>query len=299
MRQLSVVVTCTDRKMFDPLPALRAGSLPDGAVADRLEAWGERLRAAEERVPLIKLYKGEQWVQAAAVLRAAENAGFEPDLWVASAGLGLQPAKKRFPAYAATFSPGSPDTVAAAPVDRRRWWKGLRKHVRGSRVEALGRDRPVLLILSEVYGSVLKPELGELGANGHGVLLIGGSADDGAIDGVHHVPANGALRKALGGTLTGLNARMAATWLAQCENGDLMSPRTSGSWERWAKRSAQPERFNRTPMTDADVKEYIRTSVAEQPDVSRTRLHRQLRESGRACEQGRFANLYAETMGER
>ncbi|MFI9812278.1 hypothetical protein [Saccharothrix variisporea] len=285
--------------MFDPSPALRASSLPDGAVDARLEEWAERLRTAEQRVPLMDLYKGEQWVQAAAVLQAAVDAGFTPDLWVASAGLGLQSAKKRFPAYAATFSPGSPDTVAAAVVDRRRWWKGLRKHVGGSRVETLGRNRPVLLILSEVYGSVLKPELGELAANGHDVLLIGGSADDDTIDGVHHVPADGALRKALGGTLTGLNARMAATWLAQCEEGDLLSPSTSGSWERWVQRYAHPERYNRTPMTDAEVKAFIRASVAEQPDVSRTRLHRQLRASGRACEQKRFANLFSETVGER
>ncbi|MEV6644605.1 hypothetical protein [Amycolatopsis sp. NPDC051371] len=243
-----------------------------------------------------RLYKGEHWQQVHTVVGAAARAGFEAELWVVSAGLGLQSTVASFPAYAATFSLGHEDSVASTGVDRRLWWKGLQERLGASTLVELGSRSSVLLVLSEVYGSALTAELRELGQVGGDVLLVGGSED---IPGVQRVRANGSLRKALGGTLTGLNARMAGSWLAHCEDGGLTSPTTTESWTRWVERSAHRETYNRTPMTDAEVKEFIRASAAKQHGISRTRLHRLLRESGRACEQKRFANLYSETMGER
>ncbi|MEU4517455.1 hypothetical protein AB0F52_01920 [Amycolatopsis sp. NPDC024027] len=242
------------------------------------------------------LYKGEHWKQAHTVVDAATRAGFEPELWVVSAGLGLQSTVASFPAYAATFSPGHEDSVASTGVDRRLWWKGVQERLGASTLAELGSRSSMLLVLSEVYGSVLTAELRELGQVSSDALLIGGSED---IPGVQRIRANGSLRKALGGTLTGLNARMASSWLTHCEDGRLTSPTTTEKWTRWVERSTHRETYNRTPMTDAEVKEFIRASAAEQLGISRTRLHRMLRESGRACEQKRFANLYSETMGER
>jgi hypothetical protein len=118
VKKLSVVVTCTDRKMLVPPPALRVSSLPTGAVSSRLDAWTERIHAEVQRVPLSGLYKGEHWLQAHTVISAATRAGFEAELWVVSAGLGLQPATAVFPAYAATFSPGHEDSIACRPTDR-------------------------------------------------------------------------------------------------------------------------------------------------------------------------------------
>ncbi|ONI83410.1 hypothetical protein ALI22I_33390 [Saccharothrix sp. ALI-22-I] len=296
MKKLSVIVTCTDRKMFVPPPALRVSSLPTGTVSSRLGTWTDRIHAETHRTPLSGLYKGEHWLQAHAVVDAAARAGFTAELWVVSAGLGLQPVTASFPTYAATFNAGHEDSVAPTGVDRRLWWRELQERMGTSTLAELGSRGPMLLVLSEVYGSVLTTELRELGQAGTDALLVGGTED---ISGVQRVPANGSLRKALGGTLTGLNARMAVSWLAHCEDGVLTSPATTESWTRWVERSAHRETYNRTPMTDAEVKDFIRASAAEQPGVSRTRLHRLLRESGRACEQKRFANLYSETMGER
>lgn len=296
MKKLSVVVTCTDRKMLVPPPALRVGSLPTGTVSSRLRTWTDRVRVEGDRTPLSGLYKGEHWLQAHAVVDAATRAGFEAELWVVSAGLGLQPTTASFPAYAATFSAGHEDSVASTGVDRRLWWKGLQERIGTSTLADLGSRSSVLLVLSEVYGSVLAAELRELGQLDGDTVLVGGSED---IPGVQRVRANGSLRKALGGTLTGLNARMAGSWLAHCEDGVLTSPATTESWTRWVERSAHRETYNRTPMTDAEVKDFIRASAAKHDGISRTKLHRLLRESGRACEQKRFANLYSETMGER
>ncbi|WP_211329499.1 hypothetical protein [Thermobifida halotolerans] len=152
------------------------------------------------------------------------------------------------------------------------------------------------MVLSEPYAAAMHDELRAAGQRGDDVLLIGGERD---IPGIHRVPANGALRGALGGTLTSLNVRMAASWLKHWRTGrPLVSAETAASWKRWAAAAEHHERYQRTPMTDEEIREFIRTESARNPGYSRTRLHRLLRESGRACEQKRFALLYAATMEE-
>ncbi|MGF0177276.1 hypothetical protein ACQF36_44565 [Streptomyces sp. Marseille-Q5077] len=139
-------------------------------------------------------------------------------------------------------------------------------------------------------------ELRALAAVASEALLFGGVEE---IPGIHRVPADAGLRRTLGGTLTSLNVRMAASWLQHCQDGQLASKATSDSWTKWAASESKPEQHNRKAMTDDDVIAFIRQRTASQPGVSRTRLLRQLRDEGQACEQSRFANLYIRTMGER
>lgn len=296
MKQLSVVVTCTERKIASARPELQVRSLPEGPVGSRVEEWHRRVLAAGDPVTVMDLYQGEHWSKVRELLNVSRVAGFSPKLWVASAGLGLQPVSANFPSYAATFSPRHLDTVAQTGVDRRLWWKGLRRLMDTPSVGDLGGRRSVLLVLSEVYAGVLDAEIRDLASTDAEVVLIGGSSD---IAGVHRIPADSALRTALGGTLTGLNARMAAVWLSFCADGRLITSSTKGSWTRWVNQVRVDVRHNRAPMTDAQVKSYIRQTVGDHPGYSRTRLHRMLRDSGRACEQKRFALLFAETVGEK
>ncbi|WP_156756544.1 hypothetical protein [Actinokineospora pegani] len=249
---------------------------------------------ADAPVELLRLYQGEHWTSARTLLDLAEVAGFAPRLWVASAGLGLQPVSAAFPPYAATFSPRHLDTVAPTWVDRRLWWKGLRKRIGTPALADLGGRRAVLLVLSEGYATVLKREILDLVGSADEVVLIGGAED---LPGAFRVPADGALRTELGGTMTGLNARMAGAWLSKCGHGSLISPITRGTWSRWVNKVRIEVKYERSAMTDDQVRLFIRDAMVGDPGLSRTRLHRMLRESGRACEQKRFAQLFAETMG--
>ncbi|MCZ4100783.1 hypothetical protein [Streptomyces sp. H39-C1] len=142
----------------------------------------------------------------------------------------------------------------------------------------------------------MEAELGALARVGGEVLLVGGVAE---IPGIQRVASNAGLRSSLGGTLTSLNVRMAASWLEHCEDNRLTSAATSGSWQQWASGVAEPERYNRKPMSDEDVIEFIKRERASHSGISRTRLLRALRDDGKACEQSRFANLYIRTVGER
>ena len=65
--------------------------------------------------------------------------------------------------------------------------------------------------------------------------------------------------------------------------------------------SRQPElrAFNRTPLTDEEVRNYIRKALSCEPAARPTPLLRCLRDSGLACEHGRFSTLFREVEGAR
>lgn len=296
MRQLSLVVTCTDRKAAVPEASLHARSLPAGSVKDRSAAWRERVETASNTKPLSELYRGDHWTQSRRLAAAAEKARFGAELWVASAGLGLQSVSASAPAYAATFSTRHADSVTASTADSAQWWGHLQEGTGRKTLEELGRQGPVLMVLSEVYANAMKAEIHALASIGGEVLLVGGVEE---IPGIQRVASNAGLRRTLGGTLTSLNVRMAASWLEHCEDGRLTSTATSDSWQRWSSDVAEPERYNRTPISDEDVMAFIKRETASHPGISRSRLLRALRDGNQACEQSRFANLYIRAMGER
>jgi len=53
-----------------------------------------------------------------------------------------------------------------------------------------------------------------------------------------------------------------------------------------------PRRFARRGMTDEEVRVFIRGRLEQDAEVTHTRLLRELRNSDRACEQHRFADLF-------
>ncbi|MFD8386992.1 hypothetical protein ACFV2X_52385 [Streptomyces sp. NPDC059679] len=296
MRQLTLVVTCTDRKAAVPEAALYARSLPAGTLDERAALWNKRVKNAPHTHSLTELYRGDHWTQALGLRDAATEAGFTADLWVASAGLGLQPVSASAPSYAATFSTRHADSVATSAEGSAQWWGRLQEGTGRVTLQELGKAGPVLMVLSQAYAKAMEAELYELAAVASEALLFGG-ADE--IAGIRRVPADAGLRRSLGGTLTSLNVRMAASWLQLCEDSHLTSTATMDSWKKWATSRSVPEQHNREPMADGEVVAFIQQRTASQPGISRTRLLRLLRDEGRACEQSRFANLYIQTMGER
>jgi hypothetical protein len=262
-------------------------------MRERASEWKRRLIACDERLPLAKLYQGDHWTKAQQLAVSAAKAGYAPDLWVASAGLGLQPVSTSAPAYAATFSLRHADSVATTSDGSAMWWQSLHEDGDGSTLEDLASRGQLLLVLSEVYASAMAADLEKLSTLGTETLLIGGSQD---LPGLTRVRADATLRHALGGTLTSLNVRMAAAWLEHCSAARLTSPETQDAWRKWVSQVAKHERYDRKPMTDEAVMGFIRSSRAVDPERSRTRLLRELRSQGLACEQKRFANLYAVTL---
>jgi hypothetical protein len=187
--------------------------------------------------------------------------------------------------------------VASSTFQAADWWDHLQCMGESRNLSEIAASvGRILVVLSETYAQAMHRDLLALAASGADTVLIGGACD---LDGVLRIPANAALRNALGGTLTSLNARMAAAWLQHCTPGRLITPAAKERWTAWVDQAARPERYARTPMSDAAVIDFIKDMKSRYPDSSRTRLLRLLRDKGMACEQKRFAGLYSSTIGQR
>lgn len=292
MQKLTVVVNCTDRKSVAPTDTLRARSLPPGATSDRSVEWRQRVVAAEPSVHLQNLYRGDAWVQAKGLASDAANRGTAVRLLVASAGLGLRDVTQLAPPYAATFASGHDDSVTTDPNELTHWWYQLAKLPNTVAVAELARES-VLFVLSESYARAMDADLTSLATNGGDYLLVGGWRK---IDGLARLPADRELRQKLGGTVSTINLRMARRWMAERRSDQLHAEDDSRRWARWAGRARRSETYERTPMTDSEIRQVIGVLIQVHSVSSATRALRLLRDQGIACEQKRFGALFREVV---
>ncbi|GAB3446531.1 hypothetical protein GCM10027517_28910 [Phycicoccus ginsengisoli] len=287
MRKLTIVVPCTDRKSLRPQPQHLLRDLPCVSLAERHDIWRQRIDAAVDKRPLETLYAGETWAQCRTLVGAARQAGFDPSLFVASAGLGLRPSDFEAPAYGATFAMNAPDSVGRSGAEAQMWWSafGVRAGLRLADVA----ESSTLIVLSESYARAMEPDLVALGEHSGDYLLVGGHRD---IAGLKRMPADLGLRAALGGTASSLNARMARAWLEGLDGPELTSVNRKRTWAEWSANVRRLERYDRSRMSDAQVTAYVRDLRRRNPDISQTVALRNLRDAGQACEQKRFRALF-------
>lgn len=295
MRKLTIVVNCTDRKSIKPADDLRVRSLPPGAPSERFSVWRQRVTRATPRLRLMDLYQGEAWGQAKALASDAGARGTSVRMVVASAGLGLRDVTRLAPSYAATFAGGHDDSVAPHPKLLPYWWGRLSELPDTISPAELAKGS-VLFVLSESYARAMDADLVEVGKNGGDHLLVGGWR---SIDGLPRLPADRSLRKALGGTVSSLNLRMARRWMAERSEASLHAAEDRKRWSRWVRKVAHSENYQRHPMTDMELVEVIGALISDEPTLSATRALRIVRDRGGACEQKRFGVLFREVADAR
>ena len=291
MEKLTIVVNCTERKSQTPRPELQARSLPQDSVDERVQQWRRRVDEAAPSSALIDLYQGEAWQQVRGLANDAARLGFRVRLLVASAGLGLRDANSKGPAYAATFAGGHQDTVTPPGPTSQVWWKALEDFDDSESLAKTADDR-VLLVLSENYARAMQGDLEELAQRGGDLLLVGGAK---TVEGLPRLPADMGLRRQVGGTASSITLRMARRWLAQCKSHDLYHPQDARRWTRWAGSVSNLERYDRQPVSDAEVRAHVVRLKKNDPSLSATRALRLLRDAGIACEQQRFGQLFRTT----
>ncbi|MEV6416175.1 hypothetical protein [Kribbella sp. NPDC051718] len=221
-------------------------------------------------------------------LQAAIRAkGVTPRVLVASAGLGLCSLDFESPSYSATFAPGHPDSVGANRLQSRAWWDQLRQAAATSELEQPF-GGPTLLVLSETYASAMTNDLALLERR-NDVVVFGGS--DGLLE-RQRFPSDLGLRSVLGGTAVSLNLRMAIAWVERQDEIEVEANRNREDWETWAVEVRATTTYGRQPLDDAAVIDWIRDARKRQPSLSKTAALRLLRDSGAACEQRRFGELF-------
>lgn len=284
-QKLTIIVTCTDRKSATPEDELMVRNLPKGQVSARARVWRESLARATDRRPLVDLYGGETWSQVRALAIKATSLGYEPTMFVASAGLGLQHVSTPAPAYAATFSPGHADSVGASLLESQTWWGAL-PHA------DVAPGARAIWVLSEAYSRVVAPQMLEA-TSPSDVLVFGGSKE---ISDDVRVPPDRSLRRALGGTVTSLNVRSATQWLSLADGEDPFTSAARDRWRTWARDRRHHEVFDRKPMSDSAVLAFVSELRVRQPTISKTGALKVLREAGMACEQRRFSTLFQQAV---
>lgn len=282
-RKLTIVVTCTDRKLAAPCEDLMARSLPAATVSERVDDWVGRLGAAPRATRLLDLYRGDSWTQAKRLAATAQKTGFDPEVFVASAGLGLHSVNDFGPTYAATFARGHEDSVVSAVADARVWWSRL------PHAAAPEDDAPSIWVLSESYARAMQDDLQALDPN---VSLVFGGASGTPAD--SRIRSDRRLRAALGGTTTSLNTRMAIRWLELADGRIPTSPVVRQDWRQWAQGAQRTEHYDRRPLPDTSIRQTVEKMLGLHPKLSKTTALRNLRASGISCEQRRFSGLFEE-----
>jgi hypothetical protein len=294
---LHIVVTCANRKRQVVAPQLRLGDLDQRRPAARFAAWTGRLgNSPHPRHAALDLYAGEHWQVVRSLTTDMPNAD-EAVLWVASAGYGLIPMDAEICAYAATFSAPARDTVGVTLAEVTDWWRRLGDWSgpapgRPRTFTDLARRHPdamIIAVLSEAYQRACAHDLlAAAAAAGCDALSVLGPPDAHPQLADLLVPVTAPLRHAVGGSLQALNVRVLKHLLNHAGGRGRADLREAVNAATPVNPPAPPRAGQR--MSDAEVRAYIQA----QPHTSATQLLRQLRETGRSCEQARFGRLHAQ-----
>lgn len=311
-QRLIVVTTCTERKTVaapneHQLRTVDAG-LP---VTARAHEWVNRLAGAQSCIPAESLYSGDHWSTASQLPAIAEAHGWQSEMWVASAGYGFIRAKAEIASYAATFSPGSPDSVSSnqSATNNSSWWHELAqwsgpRHESGRprTVADLAVEQPearVLVAASAVYLQAMCRDLTAAASalrDPHQLLLVcGGPAPEALRD--FALPVDARLQHLVGGTRLALNARVAKLITSTAETHAFDHEAVTKLLTSHLSTAPPLVQHDREQMSDISVEAFITMALRNDPSATKTRLLRQLRDSGSACEQKRFGKLFADIQG--
>ncbi|MEZ4219002.1 MAG: hypothetical protein R3E88_21230 [Myxococcota bacterium] len=304
--ELDIVVSCTYRKRARSagrgVPEAEWARMRDvdGASADeRVRAWKNLLLArAHLRAPASAMYAGDHWTTALELPKLAEHQGWQARLHVCSAGYGLITPDEPIAPYSATFSP-SPDFVGGACASGEKalaaqlWWEQI---TGGSGIASRCTGQRIIVIASAKYLSAIEADvLAAASGNPERLLVISSGAKNSGPLGRFLLPADARLQAQVGGVRQALNARLARDVIAHLDPNEVASfERIRVAFKRKLTRAAAVPHYDRISMDDDDVRQYIAKRLASDGQLSRSRLLRQLRDSGHACEQKRFGNLFNE-----
>jgi hypothetical protein len=300
-----VIVTCTNRKSL-PIPArLRLASVPDGTITRRARIWISRLTGHRGGRPVAarELYAGEHWV-AARSMTGLSAGGAKVRLWACSAGYGLIPASALIHPYAATFAAGHPDSAPGGD-EAAHWWRALSewdgpapRQPRSLRALIDADPAAVfILALSQPYLRACRADILDACERvtdpGRFMVVSAGTRNPGNLGPVM-VPADARLQACLGGTRQALNARIAAHLLSAGiqRRDDAVEHLTA-----LLHRQAPLPTYDRKKLSDQEILDLIALYLTRSPAASPSRLLREFRDAGYACEQRRFSQLYRRLTG--
>ena len=266
--------------------------------------WRHRIEGSQvESVNTRELYAGEHWAEFMRILEDGAVDQTNVTGHVVSAGYGLIPVNSQIKPYAATFALNSRDSVRPRSVTWSvpQWWEGVSnweiKDCEQSRslVEfgrSVGCD-PILITASNTYLSAIESDLLELiEEKPKGSVVIFGPGIPSSIACLEYatVTYDSRLQMQLGGSRIGLNIR--ALSYALKHSSDISQAELAVPIDALMAKLPEPVLPKRIPSTDEEVREFLKQRLNENPNAHHSPLLRQWRANNRACEQGRFRDLF-------
>jgi hypothetical protein len=273
-------------------------------VALRFSAWRNAIKDADALLSRAEdLYQGGYWSVVRELPGLAVRMGWRSKLWIASAGYGIVSSDKQLVSYSATFSSGHEDSVTTLAEEgaARKWWNyaTAAKSGLGVSLATLTKKDPeatILLIASPAYVEAMADDLAvavRMIRNRGAVFVISSRAPSGAVLSSSWIPSSSALQRSLGGALVSLHARVARHLILTTPPRDFRKERLAHMTKKLSEEASPVvKRTPGTQMSDEEVIAFILPRIAADAKASHTRLLRELRDSGQACEQGRFRRLF-------
>ena len=305
---VNIVVTCTKQKTLEPPVGLQLRNVKGQTQRSRAVSWNKTLQKSKvQQISARDLYAGDHWA-VARDLSACGTASRDIRVWVISAGYGLVSIDQEMCPYSATFSNPHPDTVilsesSDSPARQKsKWWNEvINLPWSGRRIRGL-RDlaekyptAPLIIAASKNYLDAVQDDLtaAAMKLNDLNQLAVISAGTD-KLSGLPGslIPADARLQHYVGGVRRSLNVRLARYLLEQTRRGKLSASRIRSLVEPLLEAAPALQKFDRTPMTDDEVRSFILQRMQQEDRVSHTRLLRKLRADGKACEQKRFRDLF-------
>lgn len=315
---IHIVTTCTDRKRVPVTDDRRLREVEEGSPRERAQAWWRRLEVSPALVPTPPryLYAGEHWTAALQLPEALPRARERVQPWVASAGYGLVGWDAPLKSYSATFAAGMEDSVVGPLGEGQsrgalleEWWEEISSFPgpepgQPRSIEVLARREStctIVVVASPDYVRAMQRDLltarDLLGQPQRLIVVSNGTKLSSSPLAEQLVPVDARARSVVGGTMQGLNARVALRLFEDLADEPLTAPALQTLYEAMTRDAKKPQRPKGEPMTDDQVIAFIKAELAADPDAKQTRLLRKLRDSKRSCEQARFRGLYKQVTG--
>ncbi len=312
---INIIVTCTKQKTCEPLSPLQLRNVTGASVESRVRQWKRRLdRSAGDYISPRSLYAGDHWTVAKNLGELAKPSE-QILVWVISAGYGLLPLDALIQPYSATFSTRHPDTVVLPrettkvdpSADKRAWWNALirldwdrEKPISIADLSAEYPDSPLLIAASANYLHAVQDDLRTardlMDDKNLLAIMSAGTESLGNLT-EHLIPSDARLQPLVGGVLRSLNVRLLRHALETARRNPPTLAIISRRFKTLLDEAPERPKYDRTPMSDDEVRSFLKKAIRKSGTATQTGLLRELRDSGKACEQGRFRTLFKEVQG--
>jgi hypothetical protein len=223
------------------------------------------------------------------------------DVLVISAGLGARKPHELIPSYAATFDMHSLDAVGRRILTDEprttasRWWELLSTGLDASiRSRLTTRPSPAILItaLSDPYLEAIRQELEDLSQEFIGTIVLGARRGPRRARFISLKPG---IRLSLGGSSFSTSVRVASAILNRHEAHPFEGTSEIEEFvQNLQAKSPDFHQVNRRRLSDAEIIAFIREQIRSNGSTTKSSCLRALRNSGLACEQGRFSLLFSQ-----